>query len=298
MILFSVLMANFNNGRFLAESIQSVVNQTYTNWEIILVDDGSTDNSMQVIQEFINAGVNIKLFKHGKNLGVGATKRDCVGFSTGEIVGFLDPDDKLLEEALSTMVEAHIQNPAASLVYSKHYKGDENLKIRSLANWVKKIPEKSTNLLLDKVAHFVTFKKSAYNLTEGINGTLSSAEDKDLYYKLEEKGPVIFIDKPLYIYREHQAGVSQFANYLIAQDNHLNVIDEAVMRRKKNGFRNLSFFEYRMVRSRIFLQRGELMVKLHSSTREVFKWLFASFLQHPLLYNHLRFKYFFQSCLQ
>ncbi len=294
---FSVLVANYNNGRFLHEAIQSVVLQTYKNWEIVIVDDGSTDGSLAVVEGLMDAGINIKLFKHNTKLGVGATKADCIAFSTGEIAGFLDPDDALTSDAIEVMVKAHQQYPACSLVYSRFYYCDTKLKITHRADWVKPIPTRGTNLLYDQAMAFVTFKRQAYNKTEGIGRHYLAAEDKDLYYKLEEVAPLVFIDEVLYLYRENPYGLSQFENYKTAQDFHLKVIECTMERRKKNGSPSITPMQYRKVKSRIFLQRGELLVKLHSPTREVIKWLCASFLQQPFLYNHLRLKYFFQSWL-
>jgi glycosyltransferase involved in cell wall biosynthesis len=298
MILFSVLIANYNNGRYLSGAIQSVVNQTYSNWEIVLVDDASTDNSNELVMEFIARGINIRYFRHNKNLGVGATKSDCTSLARGEIVGFLDPDDQLMENAISVMVETHNSNPAASLVFSTHFSGDENLGNRSLARWIKEIPSTSTNLYMDMVAHFVSFKLSAYNQTTGIDRALSSAEDKDLYYKLEEKGPLVFVNKPLYIYRRHKSGISQFENYQSAQDNHLDVIKAAMLRRGKNGYKNLNWSQYRKVKSRIYLQRGEALMLSGHPRHEVYKWLMVSFLNYPFCYNLLRIKYLFLSCIK
>jgi hypothetical protein len=145
---------------------------------------------------------------------------------------------------------------------------------------------------------FVTFKRSAFNKTEGIGRNYISAEDKDLYYKLEEVAPFQFIDHTLYLYRENRRGMSQFQNYITAQDNHLAVIEETIRRRKGNGFRNLSSSEYRYVKSRIYLQRAELLVNLGYPTRQVLKWLLQSFVQHPVYFNPLRIKYLIKSCLQ
>jgi len=296
--LVSVLIANFNNARYLPGAIDCVIRQTWPNWEIIAVDDASTDDSLEVIESYIKQGVAIRLYKHETNQGCGATKHDCVSFAHGEICGFLDPDDLLTDDALEVMVKAHRENPEASLIYSRHYFCSPDMQEKRVAGWVKPIPPGKTNLHADMIHHFVTFKKQFYDLTEGINKRYISAEDKDLYYKLEEQGPVIFIEQPLYYYRENEAGMSQFWKYTEAQDNHLQVICDAIERRRQSRFKNLNFFQHRKVRSRILLQNGEALMKLGAPVLRVIHWLFKSFLSHPLLYNHLRIKYFIQSCLR
>lgn len=295
MALFSVLIANYNNGKYISEAIDSVVRQQFTDWEIVVVDDASDDNSVEIISRYIERGLPVTLHRHKKNEGCGGTKNDCIAFSSGEICCFLDPDDALTEDALAVMAEAHRQNPGVSLIYSRFYFCDTQLKVKSRADWVKPIPPGETDLFHDQAMAFVTFKRSFYNKTDGIDRRYISAEDKDLYYKLEETAPFLFLDKTLYYYRENPKGMSQFRNYLTAQENHLTVIDSAMQRRKQNGFKSLTSHEYRMVKSRIFLQRAELLVRLGYPGKDIRHWLIQSWKHSPVNYNLLRIKYFFQS---
>ena len=86
--LFSVLIANYNNGKYLMDAIESVRQQTYTNWEIILVDDCSTDNSHELYKE-LEQDERIHIFLNDQNHGCGYTKRRCAELANGEICGFL-----------------------------------------------------------------------------------------------------------------------------------------------------------------------------------------------------------------
>ena len=113
--LFSVLIANYNNGKYLMDAIESVRKQTYTNWEIILVDDSSTDNSHELYKE-LDQDERIHIFLNDQNRGCGYTKRRCAELANGEICGFFDPDDALLSEALEVMVGTHGKHPAASMI--------------------------------------------------------------------------------------------------------------------------------------------------------------------------------------
>lgn len=200
--LFSVLIANYNDGKYISEAIESVKTQTYTNWEIIIVDDGSSDNSMSVIK-----GLNdprIHAYQNDMNRGCGYTKRRCVELAHGEICGFVDADDCIAENALETMVDAHIKNPACSLIYSQFYYSDEKLNIISVSEHQCAIPDGESFLTCKKqgaISHFVTFKKKSYLNTDGIDTSMRIAEDIDLYFKLEEVGKVLFIPLPLYYYR-------------------------------------------------------------------------------------------------
>lgn len=211
--LFSVLIANYNNGRYIEEALQSVLQQSYQNWEVVIVDDASTDNSAEVLKKY-ETDTRIKVFKNDKNEGCGFTKRRCAELALGEICGFLDPDDALTVEALGTSVNEHIRHPDCSFTYSRMILCDENLKNVRESFYAEPIPAGKTYLHLPcgKVAHFVCFKRKLYLQTAGIDPSFIRAVDQDLYYKLEEQGPVVFIDKALYNYRTHRGGISTFEN--------------------------------------------------------------------------------------
>ena len=209
-MLFSVLIAHYNNFEYFKQCYESLKNQTYQNFEIILVDDCSTDGSIEKIIELTKNDNRIKTYKNEENKGVGFTKRRCVELSSGEICGFVDPDDALTEDAIEISVKTH-QNKNIIATYSEIYSCDENLNIIKKFEPTQKI--KNKNLLFFnvkfEVAHFFTFKKYTYLETEGINAELTSAVDQDLYLKLYEKGDFYYIQRPLYLYRLHEKGVSQ-----------------------------------------------------------------------------------------
>lgn len=208
--LFSVLIANYNNGRFIDEAIKSITNQTYTNWEIIIVDDASTDNSVQVLEKYRN-DKRIKIYQNDKNFGCGFTKRKCVELACGEICGFLDSDDALTHDAIEAMIEAHKEHQNGSMIYSKLSFCDINMNLEKREDYARQIKSDSSYLFesTGRISHFVSFKKSFYDKTTGIDLSYKRAVDQDLYLKLEETGPVYFVDKTLYLYRRNPSGVSR-----------------------------------------------------------------------------------------
>lgn len=201
--LFSVLIANYNNGRYLQEAIDSVLSQTYTNWEIILVDDNSTDNSQEIYKKY-EKDPRFHIYYNEENKGCGYTKRRCAELAKGELCGFLDPDDKLLSDALEIMVEAHQEHPNCSLAYSTLFLWDDASGVTKVLEDVGTMENGEDFLISSKriVSHFAVFKKSFYEKTIGIDETLTSAVDFDLYVKMEEVGDLLFINKPLYFYRQ------------------------------------------------------------------------------------------------
>ena len=201
--LFSILIANYNNGRYLQDAINSVLTQTYTNWEVVLVDDFSTDNSFEIYDKYKNDS-RFHIFFNEKNRECGYTKRRCVELASGELCGFLDPDDKLDPNALELMVQQHNVKPQCSLIYSTLYLWDATTDSKIILEDVGAI-EKGEDFLISSnkiVSHFAVFKKAFYDKTTGIDKGLSSAVDFDLYVKLEEVGELLFVDIPLYYYRQ------------------------------------------------------------------------------------------------
>ena len=200
--LFSVLIANYNNGKYLMDAINSVYAQTYSNWEIILVDDASTDNSKELYKE-LEKDSRIHIFYNEENKGCGYTKRRCAELANGEILGFLDPDDALSADALETMIIEHLRNDGLALVYSNYFLCDEKLNVIQASTHQCTLPQGLTFLEYGKgaISHFVSFKQKSYQKTFGISPDIKMAVDYDLYYRLEEVGETKYIPNVLYYYR-------------------------------------------------------------------------------------------------
>jgi len=212
--LISVLIANFNNGHFIKEAIDSVINQTYGDWEIIIVDDSSTDNSRNLLEEYTHSIKKITFYFNEINKGCGFAKNKAVELSVGEYAIFLDPDDTLAPSALEKLLNIHENNPDCSIAYATNYICDESLKVIRISDYPGQVLPFDTQLgpKSNKIGHPALFKKSDYNKTTGININLQRAVDQDLYAKLEEVGTIIFLNEPLHYYRQHRGSISLFDN--------------------------------------------------------------------------------------
>lgn len=210
-MIFSILIAHYNNWDYFQACYQSIIQQTYQEYEIIIVDDCSTDDSFAKLKCLAQQDNRIKLFQNSSNLKVGYTKKRCIDEATGELCGFLDPDDMLDPDALNFAVEAYKNNKSIVATYSKIRLIDENAKPKGIFKFSK--PVKNNNQLFFninfEVAHFFTFKRAIYQQTSGINPELTSSVDQDLYLKLYDKGSFLFINEYHYLYRLHPKGVSQ-----------------------------------------------------------------------------------------
>lgn len=206
---FSLLIAHYNNYHYFIDCYKSIISQTYDNLEVIIVDDCSTDNSFEKVKELIKTDSRFKIYKNEKNMGVGYTKNRCVELATGDICGFLDPDDALTKNAIALSIKEY-QDTNIVATYSLFYICDENLIPKKIfPNTIQIKNENPYFLNINwEVAHFFTFKKDIYLKTEGIVKEYKVAEDQDIYLKLYEKGHFKLIAEPLLFYRVHKKGVS------------------------------------------------------------------------------------------
>ena len=115
---FSILIANYNNGKYFGDCYHSIISQTYPDWEAIIVDDCSTDDSLVQISLLIANDDRFKLVTNAKNEGCGFTKRRCADLAMGEICGFVDPDDTISSNAIELMVNAHNKHTDVALIHS------------------------------------------------------------------------------------------------------------------------------------------------------------------------------------
>lgn len=111
--LVSVVIAFYNEEKFLKETVESVINQHYTNWELLLVDDGSSDNSTAFAKHYSAKDDRIKYCEHSGhiNKGLSASRNEGIKNSTGELVAFLDADDVWLPDKLVNQVSIFERNP-------------------------------------------------------------------------------------------------------------------------------------------------------------------------------------------
>lgn len=109
----SIITPVFNSEKFIAESMNSVLNQTYPHWEQILVDDCSSDHSVDIIERYVKKDTRIKLIKLKENCGAGPARNRAIDEATGSIIAFLDSDDVWFPQKLEKHVEFMIKSNAA-----------------------------------------------------------------------------------------------------------------------------------------------------------------------------------------
>ena len=108
----SVIMSCYNAEKTLARAMSSVLDNSYKNIELVLIEDCSTDNSLAIASDFKNRDNRVRIIQHKKNLGAGISRKDGIEGSVGEYICFCDSDDVLLPDHISNLVEASLKYDA------------------------------------------------------------------------------------------------------------------------------------------------------------------------------------------
>jgi glycosyltransferase involved in cell wall biosynthesis len=216
----SVVIPSYNYGRFLDEAIQSVLNQTYSDFELIIIDDQSTDNTDEVVQKYLH-DERVAYHKNEKNLGLGGNFNKCLEYANGEYIKFLLADDFFQPELLASFVEVMDQYPRVSLVTSyRQTIGAENKKFETpfsgLQDGKKIIFEllrRDKNFLGEPT--MVMFRKSNLVHTGIFNTKYGWILDTDMWLKQLNVGDCYIIPEYLSRIRAHnnQASTSLASNF-------------------------------------------------------------------------------------
>jgi glycosyltransferase involved in cell wall biosynthesis len=205
--LVSVLMNCYNGERYLKEAIDSVMAQTYENWEIVFWDNQSKDNTANIVKGYDDS--RIKYFYAPSFTDVGEARNLALAQARGDWIGFLDVDDEWLPEKLSTQISRYQSEPDRSrigIIYSTMYH----------RNWSDKIDppqveeDRCGNLFRENLANFKIWiptalvRRSAIEeLKLSFNSQLNVVEDFDFFIRIAHKYLALQIKEPLAIYRTH-----------------------------------------------------------------------------------------------
>ncbi|AZA81710.1 glycosyl transferase family 2 [Chryseobacterium lactis] len=231
---FSVLIAHYNNAILFKDCYDSLLSQTYPDWEAIIVDDASSENEREMVKSIIAGDDRFKFFENEKNSGVGVTKSRLIELANGEICGFVDPDDAILPTAIESAMNLFKHKKKVVLAYSRFMACDK--KLTPIAPFKSAMQVRNRDPYFFnypiQIGHFTTFRKDVYLQTEKMNPELRIAEDQDLYLKMYEKGDVHFINETNYYYRAHAGGISQNNNKGKSYDYFAQVVFSTMKRRK------------------------------------------------------------------
>jgi glycosyltransferase involved in cell wall biosynthesis len=226
----SVVIITFNHGQFIAEAIQSVLDQTFRDFETIVVDDGSTDNTANVVSRF-----PVKYSKQG-NLGVCRAYNRGADLSTGEYLYFLDADDVLLEGTLKKEVELLDSHPEVAFCYGQANMMTEQRHIYRVrkstfltASGVVDGKQQIRELLFTNriTSSSVMMRRRCFDEVGRFDERIGAiAEDRHLYIRLAKKYPLAYIAEPLVKYRVHPTQTHKTVTYDVAETAFSYILQE------------------------------------------------------------------------
>ncbi len=205
--LVSLVIPVYNRDKYLKATIDSILAQTHTNFELVIWDDGSTDDSLAIATEYAKEDSRIKVFI-ADNTGQGAALVKAIAFTKGKYLGTVDSDDLLHPEALSKTFKVLEFDSSIGMVYTDHLVIDEFDKAQGLGKRCS-IPYSKERLLVDFMTfHFRLMRRDVYDAVGGIDANLGTAEDYDLCLRLSEVTKIEHLAEPLYYYRWHLDNIS------------------------------------------------------------------------------------------
>lgn len=219
--LVSVIMPCYNMSKYVKEAIDSIKGQTYENWECILVDDGSTDNTVDTIEKEIKGDSRFKLIRQ-KNSGVGSARNTGIRNSNGVYILPLDPDDTIMPTYIAKAADCLDKNSSCALCYGKY-------KDFGYTNYVQKNVWVNYEELLrhNSIHDSALYRRKDFDNTSGYNTDLKGYEDWEFWIRLLYKNDfVCLINEVMLNYRTKPVSRNTQANSikgkLIAQIKSLN----------------------------------------------------------------------------
>lgn len=232
----SVIIPTFNRGHLIERSIKSVLNQTYSNLELILVDDCSTDDTSKIAAEIIDS--RFRYFKNGKNLGPSKSRNIGIELSSGELIAFQDSDDEWHLDKLEKQVALILNSPQEVAAV---YCGMEFFDYKSRNKIGEDIREVNFRKIYSEGSFFMTpanvtvlIKKSVLSEVGPFDDKLFANEDTELAIRVTKKYRYAFVNEPLVkVLRNHNQLTGNAKNYtdskVLIYEKHKNYLSQEIL---------------------------------------------------------------------
>jgi glycosyltransferase involved in cell wall biosynthesis len=210
--LVSVVIPCYNQGRYLCEAIRGVLCQTYRDFEIIVVDDGSTDNTREV------AAQNPVRYVVQRNQGLSAARNRGILEANGEYFVFLDADDRLLPDGIRAGVHALDERPECAFAYGDYREidADGNVLFESSRS-LRPATDYQTLLKSNCIEMHATviYRRNAFEEAGTFDPCLKACEDYDMYLRIARRMPICHFDALVAEYRIHQGNMSRDSGLML-----------------------------------------------------------------------------------
>ena len=222
MPLVSIVIPTYNQAEYIAETIQCLLNQEYRNIELIVVDDGSTDNTAEILSGFKS---NIKII-HQPNSGQSSAINNGWALCKGDLLGYLSSDDLLVPQAVSKIVDFILRDSGIVCAYPNSNLIDEKSKVTK-ARICKKFDLVDTLIKQECwIGPGALFRRGAYEKLGGWNTTLKLAPDREFWIRVSGVGKIEMLDECLAGYRLHSTSISYKEISETTSCEYIRVLDE------------------------------------------------------------------------
>ncbi|MBD2771469.1 glycosyltransferase family 2 protein [Iningainema tapete] len=220
----SVIIPNYNHKEYLERAINSVIHQSYTDYEIIVIDDASTDDSVNFIHDKFP---NVCLVSLSKNRGAGGARNEGINIARGSFIAFLDSDDEWASNYLETQIKYIESSPSTILVWSGciHQKKDGTVEKFSCKPWLQ-YPNLTYHLLSENfilTPSIVMVRTDFLKQADCFNESLRICADKELFLKLFCLGEVAHV--PHYLVTKYCHSTNLTGNYKLWVKETFDVLD-------------------------------------------------------------------------
>lgn len=252
MVEISVVIPTYNYGKYIKCAIESVLKQTYKDFEIVVVDDGSTDNTKEILYQYFS---QIQYY-HIQNSGPAHARNFGIENSKGKYIAFLDADDIWVNTKLEKQIEVFRKNKEVGMVFTECevFKGNKVLKKKMGKKKLMKGDLASNIFIFSGVATpTVMVKKKVFENLGKFEESLTCAEDDNMWIRIASNYEVVLIDESLVMVRKHNENITIDIN-LILDDVKKNI--EYLCSKYGDRVKNKILPKIRKKKSKIFLARG------------------------------------------
>lgn len=211
-MMISVVMPAYNAEKFIAQAIKSILLQTYSAFEFIIVDDGSTDSTLSIIEDYANKDQRIRVLIQN-NKGVSEALNAGIKAAKGEWIAVMHADDVALPHRLERQIKAAEDNPRVIAWGAYAYHINEKGEILGLSRVGATSEEEFYELrqrgdLIHLIHPTAFMRRAAVVKVGGYNPAFDGSEELELFHRLSDYGPILAIPEPLLYYRIHGSSVT------------------------------------------------------------------------------------------
>ena len=206
--LVTIYIPSRNYGMYLSEAIQSVINQVYTNWELIIIDESSEDDSLSIANSFKeNYPDKISVLVNDVPIGLQKIANRVLGIAKGKYMIRLDADDWFDESAILLLVNKLELNTNAGMVYGNYYYTDQSGKVLDV-EFRHRLGEKNQAAQIPPHGACTLFRVRALKSAGGYTESINAQDGWELWYKLVDRIGAVNIQAPIFYYRQHIKSMS------------------------------------------------------------------------------------------